>query len=313
MKLSTDTEYIFRKILQVNFWLCLLAIPVFFSPFWHWLWLEQNITAGLGDFKRLKLFTYEPSHYALLFTPIFFFFLLQYFLRLNKIKPGYLLAMIFLPLILSFSIGVLAAILLAILLVGIIYLKKLLPKKRILNAVISGSAISLSVLMILVLFFRNNPLFIRITNITGGADTSAKGRTTDAFVLAQKILNSGNEYWGIGLGQLKLIGEDVIRSFYLYYHHTPVAIPNAAAETLLIFGWVGFSLRIATEIFLFFYTSVYSNYYRLLLFFFIFIYQFTGSYITNPAEYVIWILAFFGTFKQFQKNVNKVEQSQSRD
>ena len=79
LKLSTDTEYIFRKILQVNFWLCLLAIPVFFSPFWHWLWLEQNITAGLGDFKRLKLFTYEPSHYALLFTPIFFFFLLQYF------------------------------------------------------------------------------------------------------------------------------------------------------------------------------------------------------------------------------------------
>ena len=77
------------------------------------------------------------------------------------------------------------------------------------------------------------------------------------------------------------------------------SIPNAAAETLAIFGWTGLVLRILVEIFLFFYTRVWTNYYRLLLFLFVFIYQFTGSFITNIAEYVIWILAFTNVFHQF--------------
>ncbi|MGZ5135232.1 MAG: hypothetical protein ACXWCG_08785, partial [Flavitalea sp.] len=52
----------------------------------------------------------------------------------------------------------------------------------------------------------------------------------------------------------------------------------------------------------FFKTKVWSNYYRLSLFLFIFIYQFTGSYLTNIAEYVIWILAFHpGLFTEFDR------------
>ncbi|MBC7536218.1 MAG: hypothetical protein H7258_11050, partial [Ferruginibacter sp.] len=51
--------------------------------------------------------------------------------------------------------------------------------------------------------------------------------------------------------------------------------------------------------FLFFYTKVWTNYFRLLLFIFIFIYQFTGSFVTNIAEYVIWILAFTNVFVEF--------------
>jgi len=58
-------------------------------------------------------------------------------------------------------------------------------------------------------------------------------------------------------------------------------------------------LRLIIEIALFFHTKVWRNYYRLLLFFFVFIYQFTGSFITNVAEYVIWILAFTNIFHQF--------------
>ncbi len=78
-----------------------------------------------------------------------------------------------------------------------------------------------------------------------------------------------------------------------------------SAETLAVFGWVGFFLRFVVEIFLFFYTKVWTNYYRLLLFFFMFIYQFTGSFITNVAEYVIWILAFTNVFNQFDVKANK--------
>ncbi len=155
------------------------------------------------------------------------------------------------------------------------------------------------VLVVVVLFFRHNPLFTRMANIFEGQDPSGKGRTRDAFILARQMLKQNNEYWGIGIGQIKVAGADLIRSYYLYSPEHRVAIPNATAETLTIFGWIGVILRFSIEIFLFFYTKVWNNYYRLLLFIFIFLYQFTGSFITNIAEYIIWIIAFANVFPQF--------------
>ena len=76
LKVCRDPEKIFRWILILNFILCLIAIPIYFTPYFTWLWLEQDISAGLTSVRRLKLFTYEPSYYALLFSPIFFFYLL---------------------------------------------------------------------------------------------------------------------------------------------------------------------------------------------------------------------------------------------
>ncbi|HSU27762.1 MAG TPA: hypothetical protein VLJ68_05230, partial [Chitinophagaceae bacterium] len=87
--------------------------------------------------------------------------------------------------------------------------------------------------------------------------------------------------------------------YYLYAPWHAVTIPNTVAETFVIFGWAGILLRFGLEIFLFFYTKVWTNYFRLLLFIFIFIFQFAGSFITNIAEYMIWILAFTNVFKQF--------------
>jgi len=294
-----DIEKIFRRILILNFIVCLVAIPLYFTPWFSLLWDEQVLTAGVGKIRRLRMLTYEPSYYSLLFTPFFFFFLLQYFFRLNTIHGGMLLLMLFLPYILSFSIGVTGAVLLAVIITWIIHFRKLTVKKRIANAAITGGVIFTSGMLVLVLFFRHNTIFTRISNIFSGQDSSGKGRTVDAFLLAGRILNDKNEYWGIGLGQIKIIGDNIIRNYYLYNMDITVTIPNAAAETLAIFGWIGFLLRILVELFLFFYTRVWTNYYRLLLFFFIFIYQFSGSFITNVAEYVIWILAFTNIFQQF--------------
>jgi len=289
---SVDLEWIFTRILIINFILCLLAIPIYFTPLWDWLWMEQSITTGIGDFRRLKMFTYEPSYYSLLFIPFFFYFLLRYFSGQNKLPPALLLPMIFLPLILSFSIGVLGAAFIALLITGIVFFKKLIKHRRVLNALIYFVAGTLLTGLVLVVFFRDNALFLRLANIIAGEDTSGKGRTIDAFILAIKIMGTENETWGIGLGQIKTMGYDIIRSYYLYYTDHPVAIPNAVAETLTIFGWVGLCLRLFIEAALFFITKPWTSYYRLLLFIFIFIYQFTGSYITNGAEYVVWVLAF---------------------
>lgn len=294
-----DVEKIFHQVLIINFVACLIAIPVYFTSQFSIFWDEQDIKEGVGKLRRLRLLTYEPSYYAFLFTPLFFFFLLQYFFKQNKIRGSLLLLMVFLPYLLSFSIGVIGAILLALFFTWIIYFKRLTSKKRIANAIITTGVTLGSVMMILVLFFRHNPVFTRISNIFKGLDISAKGRTVDAFLLAGKMLDEKNKYCGIGLGQIKIVGDNIIGDYYLYNMDFTASIPNAAAETLAIFGWTGFILRILIELFFFFYTRVWTNYYRLLLFFFVFIYQFTGSFITNIAEYVIWILAFTNVFHQF--------------
>src|SRR5260221_9957821 len=95
LKVCNNPEKIFSRLLILNFILCLIAIPIYFTPYFNWLWLEQSISADLIPVRRLKLFTYEPSYYAMLFTPIFFFYLLQYFFRLNTISNGWLFLMLF--------------------------------------------------------------------------------------------------------------------------------------------------------------------------------------------------------------------------
>jgi hypothetical protein len=296
---SNDPEKIFRQLLIINFILCLIAAIIYFTPFYSLMWIEQEFTEGIKEFRRMRMFTYEPSYYATLFTPIFFFFFLQFLFQQNKIKSNWLLLMLLLPYLLSFSIGVMGCILLSIFFTWIIYFSKLTAKRKVLNTIITGGMASSFVLIIVVLFFRHNPLFTRIGNIFEGQDLSGKGRTRDAFILAGQMLEQNNKYWGVGIGQIKVAGADIIRSYYRYSPLYPVGIPNATAETLAIFGWVGLLLRFLIEIFLFFYTRVWNNYYRLLLFIFIFLYQFTGSFVTNIAEYVIWIIAFTNVFPQF--------------
>lgn len=299
LKNCEDIEKILRKILIINFILCLGALVLYFTPWYHVMWMKQNLTEGIENFRRLKLFTYEASYYATLFAPVFCFYLLQYLFRQNTLKGWFLLLMLILPCVLSFSFGVLAALFVSGFLIYVIYFRALTKKRRILNGIIFTATFSLLVVSIIYFFFRDSFFIIRLTNILSGNDTSGKGRTSDAFILAQKMLQKRNEFWGIGLGQIKIIGETVLRKYYMYGGDFLPTIPNATAETLTIFGWMGLVLRFFLEIFFFFRTRVWTNYYRLWLFLFIFIYQFTGSFITNVAEYVIWILAFTNVFSQF--------------
>lgn len=300
LKSCIDQESIFKKILILNFILCLVAIPFYFTSYSNFFWDSQPLTEGVNDFQRLRLFTYEPSYYATLFVPFFFFFLLKIILKQNRTNSWLLLLMIFIPYMLSFSFGVVTAIALSVLFVLGFYLQRLVVKRRVVNLALLSTAFIVSAIVFIILAFPNNTMLLRIENIMSGHDSSGKGRTYEAFFLAMKILALKSQLWGIGLGQIKVIGTDIIKDFYLYpVDYKTVAIPNATAETLALFGFVGLFFRFAIEIFLFVHTQVWKNYYRLLLFIFMFIYQFSGSFITNLAEYVIWILAFTNVFKQF--------------
>ena len=300
-----DIEKIFRRILVINFFLCLVAVGIYFTPYNEILWMQQTITQGAENFTRLKLFTYEASYYASLFTPLFFFYFMQVILKQNKINSWLLLIILLVPYILSFSIGVISCLLLSALITYLIYLRSLSKKKRVLTLLIVTASVSVSFFMIIWLFVPHNVIFLRLENILSGNDTSGNGRTWDAFLLAGKILEQKSLAWGIGPGQIKILGADIIRSYYLYaLDYNTFAIPNAVAETMVIFGYIGLFLRFFIELFFFFYTRVWKNYYRLLLFLFIFLYQFTGSFITNIAEYVIWILAFTNAFPCFDVRKN---------
>jgi hypothetical protein len=295
-------EGIFKQLLVINFIFCLIAIPLFFTPYYPLLWAKQFLTTGVSDFRRLSLLTYEPSYYALLFTPLFFFFLLQLISYRNTINGWLLLVMLLLPFTLSFSLGVITAIIIAMAVTFTVHFKTFIRNKRVIILLALAGILGVTVLVAGWVFFPENILFVRIANVMSGKDPSGKGRTFEAFWLADQLLAKKSYWWGIGPGQIKILGFDLIRDYYGYGNDTTqVAIPNAAAETLAIFGWVGFVVRILSECFFFMYTKVWRNHYRLLLFSFIFIYQFTGSFITNVAEYVIWIMAFTPVFKEFDR------------
>ena len=290
----------------INFILCLIALPIYFTSFAWIFWFEQVLTKGVDSFLRLRFFTYEASYYATLCIPLFYYFFLTIILKQNKTSAWLLLPMILLPFVLSFSLGVISALIFSMVIVFLVHFSSLIRKKRVLNLIVISLMILLPAIFIVVYFFPDNTLFYRLENVTSGRDTSGKGRTSEAFILSFKLLQLKSELFGIGLGQIKVLGTEIIRDFYLYpLDYKIFAIPNASAETLAIFGMAGLFIRLFTELFLFFYTRVWTNYFRLFLFVFMFIYQFTGSFLTNHAEYVIWIFAFTEVFPQFRVQQEK--------
>jgi hypothetical protein len=292
---------VFKIIGSINLVLLIVSVIALFIPLLRsFLWYERSMSDGLPVIPRLKMLTYEASYYSLIITPVFSYYFLKRIL-LNA-KTGILLISLVVSLLLSLSFGVLAGILISIILVYCFNLNEL-GRKINLNYLATGLLIIIVGFVCLYIFNPQNVLFERIRNITSGKDTSANGRTYESFILAWNIAKMKSVYWGIGLGQLKLIGRDYIIQYYLYTDIPPVIrIPNAVAETLNIYGIAGIVFRFAIIIYFFIRTKVWSNYYRLLLFIFIFIYQFTGSFVFNVVEYVIWVLAFSpGLFPIFDK------------
>jgi hypothetical protein len=161
----------------------------------------------------------------------------------------------------------------------------------------------LAVLFIVLQFFPDNVIFLRIENIFKGRDSSFSGRTFDSIYLGWKVAAKKSIFFGAGAGQIKHLALGLFNQFYNNdFDISKVTIPNSIGDLMAQFGLLGVFLKLGLEVYFFFKTKVFSNYYRLGLFLFVFIYQFTGSFITNIAEYVVWILAFtVGLFPEFDK------------
>ncbi|MCP4437943.1 MAG: hypothetical protein GY810_03285 [Aureispira sp.] len=298
---TKQIDTIFKHVLILNGYFVLFAIityPILFIR--TTLWSFIPISRGLENIPRLQLWTYEPSYYSLLMAPLVIYFALK--ILLYPIKKWFLtVVFITIPLLLSFSFGIIGALGLSFALMLLIHARTFIRYKRIVWAVGSILILSISSFALLQLLIPDNPLVKRIINVSKGLDTSAKGRTTGAFMIGSDIAEMRSKWFGVGLGQTKLLAPKL--PYYKDYNEETLRIPNTIAELLAVYGLLGVFLKLFLEIWLFFRTKVFKNYYRLSLFIFMFIYQFTGSFVLNIAELSIWVLAFSpAAFTLFDKN-----------
>jgi hypothetical protein len=256
------------------------------------MWTQEAVTVGANEIMRFRGLTYEPSHYSMLLAPLFLYSFWDAIRFPSLRKNGWLL-LTAIPLILSFSFGVLAALIIAIAANYASSIKNIRKHKG-LGLVFALMAIALY------LASDDNIVKLRLINVLTGNDTSGQARTFGSYVFSYEIAAAKNIWFGVGFGQIKVVGEDIIA-------WGGGRLPCAIAETLAQFGIIGVLVRILLCVFLFFRTGLRRNPFRLSLFVFLFVYQFTGSFLTNLAEYVGWVLACSATFPRFNTVTSATE------
>ena len=290
----------FHKILVINAVLIVIALLTLpFPSINKVMWDYTPISPGIPSFPRLMLLGYEPSHYGLLMAPVFIYFLLKMIVGKSS-HPLIVTAGVAIPLMLSLSFGIIGGIFLAMV-IGLIWHYKNIPRSS-KSVLFKLMFLSVIILILIGLLWPSNPVFERIINIFEGTDTSAEARLSDSFMFATDLIQEFNIWTGVGPGQVKVLAPDFIARHYDHTGDLPEVfrIPNTMAEMLAVYGIYGFTLKILIQLYFFFQLKIHKNLYSLTLFAFIFIYQFTGSFLTNVAEVGIWVIAFTARFSIFE-------------
>ena len=137
-----------------------LAIPSLVDKFWY----TSPITTGISNSLRLKLLTYEPSYYSILFVPIAIYYYLK--MLLIRAKGGFLIFfLITLPLILSLSFGIIMGLILSICLLYLSDIRLFTLKRNFPTYLLSAFLLALFVFALLLVFYPNNILFHRMSNV----------------------------------------------------------------------------------------------------------------------------------------------------
>lgn len=267
------------------------------------LWSVHDFVGdGTHQLFRFKGLAYEPSHFAFCLAPLAIFAVFSW-THSSKQQRLHLIIMVLIPIIFTVSFGFFTAFILSLgLSVVLAYLIFRHYNKKLLYSMLIGlGAIVISCAAV-------DSVQKRVTLIVEGKDTSINGRTTEAFTLAYRCAKEKSVWFGIGPGQIKIVGEKIIRPFYQekdFEGYTKenwpkLSIPNNMAETLAIYGILGVLFKVLIQISLFVKFKLYGNYFNLTLFLFTFIYQFMGSFINSTAELILWIFALAPMFTEFQ-------------
>lgn len=306
----------FDRSVYINLALLVLGILLLVIGFPKVMFEVTHVSKSVGVMPRFRIFTVEPSYYSMLMVPLLFFYLAQPLNESKKIDFEKIL-LIGLSLLISFSFGVLSVMMMSLFIVYFFRIKNLMDKKK-RNLILSLLGVTIVLIAGLYLFKPDNALFVRLGDIISGNDSSGKGRITQPWILAMKMLAKNNDFWfGIGWGQIRIIGHDIIKSFYQYTEtpQTKFGLPNILTEITTTLGFVGLTIVLLAELILFKITRVSKSYFRSLIFWFIFIYQFTGSYTSSVLFYAYWVFAFSPKFDEQLKiglnNIREVKKMKS--
>jgi hypothetical protein len=282
--------WLFEQLITLNFWAAIIAIPLCFTPLKTVLWSDDSSTIqGAGQVLRLKMFTLEPSGYAALMEPLLIFAVIRLFFNPGRRNFRYA-ALITIPFLLCQSFGGISMSIAGILAAMILNYRAVLKRRGALLMTVVGVALVSAMLL------SNNVISVRLLHLISGDDSSTHSRTDFSFVIAYLIASAKSLWWGVGLGQAKVVGAPIVDAIGLGFKEA--RIPNAVLGTFAEFGIIGVVIRFSVEFYLFFRTKVYKNSFRLAMFVVAFITQLTGSNIMSIEEYLIWCMAFAPFFPE---------------
>lgn len=294
---TTETqESLIRKSAQIIifvFFATTLATIATGNPEIVGSWYAHYLTSGVTAY-RYGGFMYEASHFCLVAAPLYIYLIS----KPNKNnKTVIYIILLTIPLLFSLSIGFLFTFIATLLITTTFRtttVRKYL-KFTLITTVIATSLITTYSLV--------PPIKTRVDNILAGNDSSTKGRTYEAYLIATIIAKKNNILTGIGPGQIKSAGRSEIIEHYKYNETLidTVRIPASSAEVLASYGAIGLFLKILLLIIGYIRCKVYQNRFSNFLFIFFFAYQFYGSFILSSIEIFSFALSYYFAIKH--KNI----------
>lgn len=294
IKYTFKFEAFYRLIVKYNFILFIVGLTLFFLEIPSTIIIIYDYD-GVG-LPRMRGLLYEPSYYALILTPWVIFAILKNIQKkANKSDIKYFL-LLMIPFLATVSIGVITALGIALGIVGALRALSSMKLNRKVVLIIT----SIFLVLAAVVALNAEVIFTRVIAILTGEDGSTNMRTIGSMDVAYQIMKEKSTWFGIGPGQIKITGKEIFNSYFNYQDSNVPRIPNAIGETMTTFGFIGLAIRLIIQFLIFIQFRVYKNNYLLSLFLFLFIYQFTGSFITSTIEYVFWLLLTIPVFKEFK-------------
>ena len=283
---STTIERLFDQLIILNLFVAFLALVIRPTPLWPLLWSDSGNVAGTTHLLRMNLqSTTEPWAYGQLMLPLLVFAAYRVFMYGGTRNVLYL-AMIVFPFLLCQSFGGIS------LSVAAIIVMILADIKRFLGRVQSWIFLLCSAIAAVPLIIVSNPISRRVGQVLTGSDDSTQLRAFFAYPAAWTIAASKSLWWGVGIGQMKLL------NLPLLGHGIENTLPNATAQTLAEWGLIGVTVKLSIEFYLLFRTRTYSNSFRLAMFIVAFFSQLTGSYNDDVQSYLLWFFAFYPAFSK---------------
>lgn len=280
IKCDQGWKVVFERLIVINFFLCCVALAFSGSDLF---WFVGTLTRGVEESARLRMFVYEPSYYATMWMPFFFFGFIS-FVTKRDLRSAIYFGLATTPIVLSLSFGVLGCAILAAAISSLFFLRGLLKSARFWFLFIA------SVLALVVVLNSDGVLATRLLNVFLGEDSSGNNRLVESPLVAWAIVEHTNILFGSGLGQAKFYAPIFFEEFWPGLDI--VRLTNSVADTFAALGVFGLVARFSLILYWYWKSQVNASLYRSLLFWFIFFYQFTGSFPTSSAEAMIWVFAF---------------------